>query len=66
MLANVSRDILVAQEVVFGTLLLEEDICAEPLVFGPGGRLDVGERFREQAGFGLAVDSGRIAPWSKP
>lgn len=65
-LANASRDILVAQEGAFGTLLLEEDVCTEPLIFGPGGRLDVGERFREHAGFGLVIDPDRIAEWSEP
>jgi hypothetical protein len=62
--ADASRDILIAQEGAFGDLLLEEDICSEPLVFGPGGRLDVGERFRGQAGFGLVVGSDRITDWS--
>lgn len=39
--ANVSRDILVAQEGAFGTWLLERDICDPPLMFGRGGVLDV-------------------------
>ena len=32
---------LVAQEGAFGTLLLTHDVCDPPLMFGPGGRLDV-------------------------
>ena len=39
--ANVSRDILVAQEGAFGTWLLERDICDPPLMFGRAGVLDV-------------------------
>lgn len=62
-LANVSRDILLAQEGAFGTLLLEADVCSEPLMFGAGGRLAVGDKFRHQAGFGLPVDPLRLAGW---
>ena len=39
--AHACRDILVAQEGAFGTLLLERDICDPPLMFGAGGLLDV-------------------------
>jgi L-alanine-DL-glutamate epimerase-like enolase superfamily enzyme len=39
--AHGSRDILVAQEGAFGTLLLERDVCDPPLMFGDGGVLDV-------------------------
>ncbi|MBX3308001.1 MAG: hypothetical protein KF751_18300 [Nitrospira sp.] len=38
--ANSYRDIVVAQEGAFGTLLLERDICDPPLMFGAAGRLD--------------------------
>jgi len=39
--AQAARDILVAQEGAFGTLLLEGDVCDPPLMFGRGGVLDV-------------------------
>ncbi len=39
-IANSYRDIVVAQEGAFGTLLLERDICNPPLMFGAAGRLD--------------------------
>ena len=39
--ASPARDILVAQEGAFGTLLLERDVCDPPLMFGAGGVLDV-------------------------
>lgn len=38
--ANSYRDILVAQEGAFGTLLLERDICDPSLMFGAAGKLD--------------------------
>ena len=37
--AHASRDILVAQEGAFGTLLLERDVCDPSLTFGAGGVL---------------------------
>ena len=51
--ANTYRDILVAQEGAFGTLLLERDICDPPLMFGAAGRLDVRE-VSGRAGLGLS------------
>ena len=52
--AHASRDILVAQEGAFGTLLLERDICDPPLMFGAGGVLDVDTcPGLERPGFGL-------------
>ncbi len=39
-IANLSRDILVAQEGAFGTHLLEHDVVNPPLMFGAGGMLD--------------------------
>ena len=54
--AHASRDILLAQEGAFGTLLLERDICDPSLMFGAGGVLDVAAYPRlEQPGFGLMV-----------
>lgn len=38
--ANSYREIIIAQEGAFGTLLLERDICEPPLMFGASGRLD--------------------------
>jgi len=53
--AHASRDILVAQEGAFGTLLLERDVCDPPLMFGAGGVLDVATYpALERPGFGLA------------
>ena len=49
--ANSYRDIVVAQEGGFGTLLLERDICDPPLMFGAGGQLDA----RAVSGPGLGL-----------
>ncbi len=49
--ANTYRDIVVAQEGAFGTLLLERDICEPVLMFGAGGRLDA----RAVSGPGLGL-----------
>ena len=51
--ANRYRDILIAQEGAFGTLLLERDLCEPPLMFGTGGRLDA-SIVSGGAGLGLA------------
>jgi L-alanine-DL-glutamate epimerase-like enolase superfamily enzyme len=51
--AHCYRDILVAQEGAFGTLLLEQDICEPSLMFGAGGRLDAAV-VSGGAGLGLA------------
>jgi L-Ala-D/L-Glu epimerase len=51
--ANKYRDILIAQEGAFGTLLLERDLCEPPLMFGTGGRLDAAV-VSGGAGLGLA------------
>lgn len=50
-IANSYRDILVAQEGAFGTLLLEQDICDPPLMFGAAGQLDA----KEVSGPGLGL-----------
>ena len=53
-IANCSRDILVAQEGAFGTLLLERDVCTPALMFGAGGVLDSSAQLTPKApGFGL-------------
>ena len=54
--AHASRDILVAQEGAFGTLLLERDVCDPSLIFGAGGVLDVAAYpALERPGFGLML-----------
>ena len=55
-IAGACRDVLVAQEGAFGTLLLERDVCDPPLMFGRGGVLDVAaHRAVARPGFGLTV-----------
>lgn len=54
--ASAGRDMLVAQEGAFGTLLLTRDVCEPPLMFGPGGVLDVASfPTLTRPGFGLAI-----------
>ena len=54
--AHACRDVLVAQEGAFGTLLLERDVCEPPLMFGRGGVLDAGAHpAAGRPGFGLTV-----------
>ena len=56
--ANVARDILVAQEGAFGTYLLEQDICDAPLMFGKSGILSVADYSTLQdPGLGFKFDS---------
>jgi L-alanine-DL-glutamate epimerase-like enolase superfamily enzyme len=55
MVANTYRDIVIAQEGAFGTLLLEKDICDPALMFGAAGQLNA-TVFSKRAGLGL-VDS---------
>ncbi len=50
-IANSYRDIVIAQEGAFGTLLLERDICDPSLMFGAAGRL--GTTALSGAGLGL-------------
>jgi L-alanine-DL-glutamate epimerase-like enolase superfamily enzyme len=40
--AHAAGELLVAQEGAFGTHLLARDVCEPPLMFGAGGRLEVG------------------------
>jgi L-alanine-DL-glutamate epimerase-like enolase superfamily enzyme len=52
--AHANRDILVAQEGAFGTLLLERDVCDPSLMFGPRGVLEVSAYpMLTRPGFGL-------------
>lgn len=54
--ANAARDILVAQEGAFGTLLLENDVCEPPVMFGKDGVLaDAAQRFAGRPGLGLEI-----------
>ena len=54
--SNSARDLLVAQEGAFGTHLLARDVVEPPLMFGPGGVLDVDDPGIGRApGLGLAV-----------
>lgn len=55
MVANASRDILIAQEGAFGTHLLTHDVLVEPVMFGAAGMLDVARLNLTSGGFGLAV-----------
>jgi hypothetical protein len=49
--AHAAGEALLAQEGAFGTLLLENDVCTPPLMFGHGGTL----RFESSGpGWGLA------------
>jgi len=52
-----ARDLLVAQEGAFGTLLLEADVCEPSLMFGPAGALALADP--SAPGFGIAVTSDR-------
>jgi L-Ala-D/L-Glu epimerase len=59
--AQAARDLLVAQEGAFGTLLLEHDVCDPPLMFGRGGVLDVASHPMLER-WGLGVDVPTPAP----
>jgi L-alanine-DL-glutamate epimerase-like enolase superfamily enzyme len=52
--AHAARDTLVGQEGAFGTFLLERDVCEPPLMFGPGGVLEVADYpLLERPGLGV-------------
>lgn len=54
--AQVARDIVIAQEGAFGTLLLESDPAQPLLMFGAKGELDINSlRLDRSPGFGLEV-----------
>jgi L-alanine-DL-glutamate epimerase-like enolase superfamily enzyme len=60
--AQAGADLLVAQEGAFGTLLLADDICDPPLMFGAGGALDVSSYpSLQRAGLGI-LQSGPSNP----
>lgn len=53
--AQAARDIVIAQEGAFGTLLLESDAVQPTLMFGAAGELDINSfRLEQLPGFGLA------------
>ncbi len=58
--AQASRDILIAQEGAFGTLLLESDVVQPSLIFGTKGELDLPLRLEHSPGFGLTPIPGLI------
>jgi L-alanine-DL-glutamate epimerase-like enolase superfamily enzyme len=62
--ANVARDIVIAQEGAFGTHLLERDVVEAPLMFGAAGVLDTAASALRGAGWGLeiAVPAEHLAP----
>jgi len=62
--AHQARDLLIAQEGAFGSLLLETDVCDPPLMFGEGGRLMW--QASGVAGFGLTIARLGQRPGSSP
>lgn len=54
-IANAYRDILIAQEGAFGTLLLQSDISEPPLMFGKNGLLEFSAK--QEHGFQLEIKS---------
>lgn len=58
--ANAFRDILLAQEGAFGTLLLDHDITGRPLMFGKRGVLETATSgITLDCGLGLEIHDGR-------
>jgi L-alanine-DL-glutamate epimerase-like enolase superfamily enzyme len=58
-IACAAGDLLVGHEGAFGDLLLERDVCTEPLKFGAGGVLDANARgLAERPGWGIEVGEG--------
>ncbi len=55
--ANAYKHQTIAQEGAFGTYLLSRDITPDPIMFGPGGKLDVSP-FSGRAGFSIDYDLG--------
>lgn len=52
-IANAYRDILIAQEGAFGTLLLQSDVCEPPLMFGKRGVMEF--KAEQKNGFQLNI-----------
>src|SRR5690606_5240121 len=53
--AAAAGDLLIAQEGAFGTHLLARDVVHPPVMFGPGGVLEVARLGLEPAGLGLRI-----------
>lgn len=58
LVANSYRDLVIAQEGAFGTLLLEQDICDPTLMFGAEGQLEP-TKVGSHAGLGLTLREGK-------
>ena len=55
-LAYQGTSTVIGREGAFGTLLLEEDVCSPPLMFGPGGKLSLTDGLiTPHSGFGLTL-----------
>ena len=66
-IANCSRDVLLAQERAYGTLLLQQDVCTPPLMFGKGGLMDPCRWVTPGAiGFGLDFTGARSCTRESP
>jgi L-alanine-DL-glutamate epimerase-like enolase superfamily enzyme len=65
-IANLARDIVVAQEGAFGTQLLEHDVVDPPLMFGAGGVLASTGLSRPGLGLGPAQKSLRRSTGTPP
>jgi L-alanine-DL-glutamate epimerase-like enolase superfamily enzyme len=62
-LANAARDLLVAQEGAFGTLVHDQDPCQPQLMFGIGGALRLQDTaLAARPGFGIQVAAPAIRP----
>lgn len=53
-MANYAKDLVIAQEGAFGSLLLEHDLCEPQIMFGKCGWVDVSQFSGEFNGFGFS------------
>ena len=54
-LANYVKDLVIAQEGAFGNLLLKNDICESPIMFGMNGILESADLPSKSNGFGIKL-----------
>ncbi len=54
-LVNYAKDLVIAQEGAFGTLLLKNDICEPPIMFGVNGKLKTSDLPDSTTGFGIEL-----------
>ena len=54
-LANYAKDLVIAQEGAFGSLLLKNDVCEPPIMFGMNGKLESSDLPRRANGFGFEL-----------